>query len=133
MQLTTRSLSLLTSLHPDLRAVVMKAAETATTPFIVTETSRTTARQKQLFDAGASKTMKSRHIPSCNQCNQACAVDLAAVVAGQIRWDWPLYALLAAQMKEAAQSLNQPIEWGGDWNGGFKDGPHFQLKWSDYP
>ena len=55
------------------------------------------------------------------------AVDLAAVVDGQVRWDWPLYSKLATAMKRAAEILNVKIEWGGDWVT-FKDGPHFQLK-----
>ena len=55
------------------------------------------------------------------------AVDLAALVGGSVRWDWPLYEKLATAMKRAAEITNTPIEWGGDWIT-FKDGPHFQLK-----
>ncbi|MBO9419171.1 peptidoglycan-binding protein [Labrenzia sp. R4_2] len=35
-------------------------------------------------------------------------------------------------MKAAAQDLNIPLEWGGDWTS-FFDGPHFQLPWDAYP
>jgi peptidoglycan L-alanyl-D-glutamate endopeptidase CwlK len=62
----------------------------------------------------------------------ACAVDVAALVGNSIRWDWPLYDRIAVAMKLAAQDVNIPIEWGGDWKS-FKDGPHFQLPWRDYP
>jgi peptidoglycan L-alanyl-D-glutamate endopeptidase CwlK len=69
--------------------------------------------------------MKSRHLTGH-------AVDLAALVGGEVRWDWPLYNKLAATMKESAIQLGVPLEWGGDWKS-FKDGPHFQLPWKDYP
>jgi peptidoglycan L-alanyl-D-glutamate endopeptidase CwlK len=60
------------------------------------------------------------------------AVDLAALVGGEIRWDWPLYDRLAVAMKGAAKECGVRIEWGGDWTS-FKDGPHFQLPWQGYP
>jgi peptidoglycan L-alanyl-D-glutamate endopeptidase CwlK len=105
--------------------VVERAIGIASIDFMVTEGLRTVARQKQLVAAGASQTMRSRHITGH-------AVDLAAMVAGKVRWDWPLYAKLAATMKEAAALEGVKIEWGGDWKS-LKDGPHFQLPWSDYP
>jgi peptidoglycan L-alanyl-D-glutamate endopeptidase CwlK len=56
---------------------------------------------------------------------------LAALVLGEVRWDWPLYAKLAGAMKAAAKEVGVPLEWGGDWK--MKDGPHFQLTWAAYP
>lgn len=44
----------------------------------------------------------------------------------------PLYAKLAKAMKQAAKELGVPLEWGSDWKS-FKDGPHFQLPWKQYP
>jgi len=32
----------------------------------------------------------------------------------------------------APRRLRVPIEWGGDWRS-FKDGPHWQLPWAEYP
>jgi peptidoglycan L-alanyl-D-glutamate endopeptidase CwlK len=93
--------------------------------FIVTEGIRTKERQAQLVKSGASTTLNSRHLTGH-------AVDLAVRVDGTIRWDWPLYYKLGAQVKEAARIEGIPIEWGGDWLK-FKDGPHFQLPWSKYP
>ena len=60
------------------------------------------------------------------------AVDLGAFVGGEFRWDWPLYHKIAAAVKQAAKEVAVPIEWGGDWKS-FKDGPHYQLPWKDYP
>jgi peptidoglycan L-alanyl-D-glutamate endopeptidase CwlK len=123
MTLNVRSEKNLNGVHPDLVKVVRKAAETAS--FVVTEGVRTAERQAQLVAVGASQTTKSRHLTGH-------AVDLAALVGTEVRWDWPLYAQLAKVMKQAAQQLNVPIEWGGDWKS-FKDGPHFQLPWDKYP
>jgi len=106
-------------------AIVKRAAKLTPIDFIITEGLRTIERQKQLVAKGASRTMKSRHITGH-------AIDLAAVLDGEVRWDWPLYARLADAMKTAADELQIPIEWGGDWRS-FKDGPHFQLPFEDYP
>jgi peptidoglycan L-alanyl-D-glutamate endopeptidase CwlK len=57
---------------------------------------------------------------------------LGAWIDGEVRWDWPLYYKIADAMKKAAHELDVPLEWGGDWKS-FKDGPHFQLPWKDYP
>jgi peptidoglycan LD-endopeptidase CwlK len=125
MTLNDRSIKALQGVHLDLVRVVYKAAEISEVDFIVTEGLRTVERQKKLVAAGASKTMHSRHI-------HGFAVDLAAVVDGDVRWDWPLYRRLAEAMKEAAYIEGVPLEWGGDWLS-FKDGPHFQLPSSRYP
>ena len=125
MKLNARSEERLKGVHPDLVKIIRKAAEITPVDFIVTEGLRTVERQKQLVAAGASKTMKSRHITGH-------AVDLAVVVEGEVRWDWPLYAKLSKTVKEAAAKVGIPIEWGGDWRT-FKDGPHFQLPSKQYP
>jgi peptidoglycan L-alanyl-D-glutamate endopeptidase CwlK len=121
---SARSLKNLQGVHPDLVRVIRRALELTPVDFAVIEGLRTVARQKQLFAAGASKTMNSRHLTGH-------AVDIAPIVAGQIRWDWPLYHKLAPNVQQAAAESGVPIEWGGDWR--FKDGPHWQLPWSSYP
>jgi peptidoglycan L-alanyl-D-glutamate endopeptidase CwlK len=126
--LNDRSKKKLEGVHVDLVRVVGHAVELATAAgvyFIVTEGLRSVERQRQLVAAGASTTMRSRHLTGH-------AVDLAAVVSGEVRWDWPLYHRLGELVKQAAQDLQVPIEWGGDWKA-FKDGPHFQLPWREYP
>ena len=123
--LSARSLQRLSGVHPDLVAVVKRAIAISGIDFVVLEGVRSVARQKELFDAGASKTMNSRHITGH-------AVDLGALVGGEVRWDWPLYAKIALAVKSAAVQAGVPVEWGGDWKS-FKDGPHFQLPFKDYP
>jgi peptidoglycan L-alanyl-D-glutamate endopeptidase CwlK len=123
--LTAASQEKLSKVHPDLIRVVNKAITITSVGFQVTEGLRTLARQRQLVAAGASQTLKSRHLTGP-------AGELVATVNGKIRWDWPLYYKLADAMKQAAIFEHVPIEWGGDWKT-FKDGPHFQLPWKQYP
>lgn len=139
--LTAKDRARLQGVHPDLVKVVERAAGMVDVPFTVLEGVRTVARQRQLVAAGASRTMKSRHLTGH-------AVDLGALVNGKVRWDWPLYLRLATSLRAAAISENVPVEWGGTWKrlsaGGpvfeaadlsksFPDGPHYQLPFSDYP
>lgn len=130
MKLNTASEARLRGVHPDLVRVVRRCAADWSDPetgFIVTCGLRTIEEQRLLYSKGATRTMRSRHLTGH-------AVDLAATVQGQVRWDWPLYSRLAKAMKDAAKAENKkvPLEWGGDW-ATFKDGPHFQLPVSKYP
>ena len=92
---------------------------------MITEGLRTPARQAELVKAGASRTSNSRHITGH-------AVDVAALVEGQVRWDWPLYGRIAAAFRQAAKELRVPLTWGGDWPK-LRDGPHFELDRKAYP
>ena len=125
-----RSKKRLEGVHPDLVSVVELAITMTMIDFTVLEGVRTHERQLELFAAGATRTMNSRHLVTDK--GEAHAVDLGAYVAGEVRWDWPLYHQLANAMKLAAVELGIKIEWGGDWRS-FKDGPHFQLPWDEYP
>lgn len=138
--LDARSEAKLQGIHPDLVRVVHKAAAMLDMDFTVLEGLRTLARQKELFAHHATRTMKSRHLTGH-------AVDLGAMIAGGIRWDWPLYLKLAAVVKAAAAAENVPIRWGGTWkqladtpeitakvlSKTFPDGPHFELPSALYP
>lgn len=120
-----RSLDNLDGVHPDLQAVAHKALELASIDFVVIEGLRSVSRQKKLFESGASRTMNSRHLTGH-------AIDIAAWVDGTVRWDWPLYDVLAVYFKKAANDLGVKIIWGGDWQS-FKDGPHYELCRWEYP
>lgn len=136
-----RSLSRLEGVHPDLVRVVKKAAAMSSLDFTVLEGLRTAARQKQLYDQGATKTMNSRHLTGH-------AVDLAPMIGGTVRWDWGLYLKLAEFVRSASIHENVPIRWGGAWklltdikgpitakvlSRSFPDGPHFELPRANYP
>lgn len=123
--LGARSLSRLAGVHPDLVRVVKRAAAMSDLDFTVLEGLRTIDRQKQLMAQGATKTMNSRHLTGH-------AVDLAPMLGGEIRWDWPLYHRLAKTVKAAAAAEKVALTWGGDFRS-FKDGPHWELSWKAYP
>jgi peptidoglycan L-alanyl-D-glutamate endopeptidase CwlK len=113
-----RSEDNLKDVHPDLVRVVRHALTITPIDFVVIEGLRTVARQKALYEKGATWTMNSRHLTGH-------AVDLAAWVDGTIRWDWPLYEKIAFTMKTAALKEDVTIVCGVDWK--VKDGPHFEL------
>lgn len=123
--LSQRSLKNLEGVHEDLVLVVKRALEITPVDFTVIEGIRSKERQKKLFESGASKTMNSRHLTGH-------AVDLAAWVDGKIDWHWEYYEKIADAIKAAGKELGIAVEWGGDWKS-FKDGPHFQLTWKEYP
>lgn len=124
-KLSQKSIDRLSGVHQDLVDVVKRAIEITECDFTVLEGVRSVARQEQLVKAGASQTMKSRHLTGH-------AVDLGAMVNGSVRWDWPLYDKIALAMKAAAIEKQVAIEWGGQWKS-FPDGPHFQLTFEEYP
>lgn len=116
--------------------------------FRVTEGLRTIERQRELVASGASRTMDSKHLTGH-------AVDLAAFVGPEPRWELNLYYRLALVMRNAAVARGIGVVWGGCWRnladlGGsedaiaaavgaygersrlagrrpFVDGPHFEL------
>lgn len=120
-----RSIARLQDVHPDLVRVVRRAAAMSSLDFAVLEGLRTLPRQKQLLAQGATRTLNSRHLTGH-------AVDLAPMIGGTVSWDWPLYDRLAKVVKAAADHEDVPITWGGDWES-FKDGPHWELPWKQYP
>ena len=122
---SSRSLRNLEAVHPDLVAVAHRALQITEIDFIVTEGLRTREKQMELVRAGASRTTRSRHLTGH-------AIDIAAWVAGQVRWDWHLYEELSHAFKQAAAELKVPIVWGGDWKA-FRDGPHYELTRTEYP
>lgn len=134
MKLNASSEAKLARVRGELAKVIRRAAALSTDPavgFVVTTGLRSVADQRLMVAKGASKTMRSRHLPG-KVTGLAHAVDLAVTINGKLRWDWPLYAKLAAIVKRAARDVGVPVEWGGDWKS-FKDGPHFQLPWDKFP
>ncbi|KQP48254.1 peptidase M15 [Brevundimonas sp. Leaf280] len=124
-RLSSRSRARLIGVHPALIAVVEAAIARTPVDFMITEGLRTTERQAVLVRAGASRTTRSRHLTGH-------AVDVAALVEGQVRWDWPLYDRIAQAFKAAARDLKAPLIWGGDWKT-LRDGPHFELDRKAFP
>ena len=158
-QLGTKSKQRLVGVHPDLVKVVTLAITLSPQDFTVLEGVRTEATQREYVRTGASQTMDSRHLKGPQ--GHGRAVDLAAWVAGGIRWEWALYPPIADAMRRAAIQLDIPVRWGGSWvllndlaslaavnrsvsdytaarkaqrRKAFLDGPHFELpKSARYP
>jgi peptidoglycan L-alanyl-D-glutamate endopeptidase CwlK len=133
MQISAVSERRLKGVHPDLVRVVRRCAKNwkdKDTGWIITCGVRSLEEQKLLLAKGATRTMRSRHLKAPNGYSHA--VDFACTIKGVPRWDWPLYHKLAVAVKTAAKAEKVPIEWGGDWRS-FKDGPHYQLPWKQYP
>ena len=126
--LNDRSLRALSGVHPDLVAVVLRAAENESVPFIVTEGLRTPERQAVLVASGRSRTLRSLNL-------DGRAVDLCvSLPGGGVSWERGAYKILALSVKAAAHELGIPVEWGGEAFGpAFVDGPHFQLNPHFYP
>lgn len=114
-----RSRDNLTGVHPDLIRIASLALTVSPLDFVVIEGRRTHERQKQLVRAGASRTYQSKHLTGH-------AIDVAAWVDGEIRWDWPLYPILGSAFKSSAASLGATFVWGGDWPR-LRDGPHMEI------
>lgn len=121
-KLGTRSLQSLSGVHPDLVDVVKLAITITGVDFTVIEGIRNINRQRELYKAGKSTTMNSRHITGH-------AVDM---VPWPVDWnDLERFEIMAEAMKTAAYSLEIPIVWGGDWKS-FYDAPHFELDRKKY-
>ena len=122
-KLGTRSLQNLSGVHPDLVAVVKRAIQITEQDFTVIEGIRNIDRQRQLYRTGASKTLNSRHLTGH-------AVDM---VPWPVDWnDLERFEVMSEAMKQAAEELDIPIVWGGDWKS-FYDAPHFELDRKVYP
>lgn len=103
-------------------------------PFIVVEGVRTMARQRELYDRGATLTLRSKHLTGD-------AVDLAPwkdkdsdgkVDTDEIDWnDIQSFRDMAGVVVNAADSLRVAIRWGGTFRTAsgkpWFDGPHFEL------
>ena len=120
----SKSKERLKGVHPDMVKIMEEAIKESPLDFSITEGVRTLERQKELFEAGKSQTMNSRHL-------KGFAVDIAVLVDGKITWEFSKYQIVADHIKKVAKDLGIPIVWGGDWIS-FKDGPHFELHRSKY-
>ncbi len=120
-----RSEDNLEGVNSALVGVVRRALELSTVDFIVIEGRRTQERQRQLYNAGASKTMISRHL-------SGNAVDLLPVGADWNNYKCWLPVLVA--MRQAGQELGVKLRFGITWTDNpedrpakFLDAPHVEI------
>lgn len=121
---SAKSSERLAKVHPDLQRVFNEAIKNSPLDFSITEGLRTKERQKELFSAGKSQTMNSRHLTGK-------AVDIAVLVDGKVTWDVKYYRIVTDHVKAVAKELNIPIVCGIDWTG-FVDAVHIELHRSKY-
>jgi len=122
-QLGSKSKSNLVGVHPIMAAIVTRAIELTKQDFMVFEGPRTLERQKKLVASGASKTLKSMHIPKPDVYGKVPgelghAVDLVPYIDGQARWEWGAIYPIAAAVGQAAteQGVADKVCWGGVWD-----------------
>lgn len=115
-----RSLRNLRGVHPDLIAVARLGLRLSPHDYMITEGVRTIERQRELYAAGASHTMHSKHLIGD-------AFDFAVIIDGVITWDFNLYRDVADEIKRSAEFMGTKITWGGDWQS-LRDGPHIQRE-----
>lgn len=109
-KLSRRSRDNLVGVGPDLVAVVERAIQITKVDFAVTEGVRTAARQRELFEKGASQIAEGgTHV-------KGEAVDLVAFLGGRISWELNLYDDIADAMRLAALEVNVGLRWGAAWN-----------------
>lgn len=129
-----RSRDSLIRVHSDLVLVMFRALQLSPIDFIITEGERSLKRQRALIASGDSQLknpQSSRHI--ANSQGIVHAVDFVPWVDGHVSWEWWHFDPVGAAIKRASVELTIPVEWGGDWTGRYKDGPHVQLPKPLYP
>jgi peptidoglycan LD-endopeptidase CwlK len=107
--LSKKSWDILNTAKPELVAVVSKAIQITKVDFGVIEGLRTVEKQREYYEAGASKTMNSKHITGD-------AVDLVAYIGSRPSWELNLYDDIADAIRQVAIDFNVSIRWGGAWN-----------------
>lgn len=125
MSLTAASAARRAGVDKSLLDVLDLAAQTCPFDLVLLEGVRSTMRQAELYAARASQTMDSAHL-------SGDAVDIGAVLGGDVRWDWPLYYTIAVHMQQACISLAVPLRWGGCWDTELSIGSHPESMASGY-
>jgi len=108
-RLSSRSLGRLEGVDEQLVSCVHRAITLTKIDFGVSEGVRSLARQEELFNKGASKTMRSNHLTGK-------AVDLVAYIGSQVSWELKVYDDIAEAMKESAIEVGIPLRWGAAWH-----------------
>lgn len=134
-KLSQRSLRNLEGVHPALVACVLRAIEITEQDFTVIEGVRSIQKQREYFNKGASKTMKSYHLVQDDGYGHA--VDIYPYYDGSVQVNAPLrrFRLIKEAMFDAAREIGIHITWGADWDGDgdtsderFVDSPHYQIE-----
>lgn len=104
----------LQGVDPGLVRVVERAIELTTVDFGVSEGLRSLSRQRELYEAGASRTLDSYHLPDAN--GVGWAVDLYAWIAGKPQWQSAPMHAIAVAMRQAGIEQSYSLVWGAVWD-----------------
>jgi peptidoglycan L-alanyl-D-glutamate endopeptidase CwlK len=127
MAFSQKEIDRLKQLHPDLRKVVLRmdAYLPAGFHFSIFEVLRSSARQQELFDAGYSKTLNSKHLKQTDGYSHA--VDIIPIKNRKLDWEYKDgFETIAKAMYKAAIELGVQIKWGllfYDWD----DDGHWEM------
>lgn len=121
----------LDGVHPTLIDWVYRVA--AVVPVLVVEGLRGSLRQRDLYNSGATRTLKSYHLKQ--ETGYGHAIDLAPYVNRELDWNsLGEFWFLGGIGKTIAKEMRVPIIWGRDWDDdndfkdqSFNDFPHWQL------
>jgi peptidoglycan L-alanyl-D-glutamate endopeptidase CwlK len=110
MKYSRSSLNNLSTCHQDLQDLFHAVLEFGYFDLTIIEGKRSLERQKQLFNEGASKTMKSKHLTGH-------AVDVGIYKNGGIDWnDKNAYYVLAGIVTAISDEIGVKVRWGGNWD-----------------
>tara|TARA_R110000764_G_scaffold12604_2_gene36866 strand:- start:430 stop:885 length:456 start_codon:yes stop_codon:yes gene_type:complete len=108
-KLSQRSLDTMAGVDERLVAVAKLAIQNTSVDFGVICGLRTIQEQRVLFDKGASKTMKSKHI-------DGNALDLMAYIGSRGSWELKLYDKIGDAIIDAAKEVGVALRWGAAWH-----------------
>lgn len=103
-----RSQNKLDTVIPELQQVATLALKYSDIDFGVVEGIRTLSRQKRLDKAGASKTLRSKHL-------DGHALDVLAYLGRRSSYNSKLYYKIAEAFQRASVELGIKVRWGGCW------------------
>ena len=134
MELTKLSIQRLKSCDKRLYLITIEAIKKSPYQFIITSGYRTIDEQQKLYAQGRNESGKIvTNIDGINKKSNhnyfpSRAFDIAIIIEDKVTWDIQYYKIVAQHIKDTAIKMGFKIQWGGDWEGNFKDMPHFELK-----
>ncbi len=128
-----KSLERLSTCDDRLQKIANLAIKISTVDFGISCGHRSIEEQQKLYAQGRTAPGKIvTYVDGVNRMsmhnyNPSRAFDVYAYVNGKARWAKSYYYAIADAVKQAADTFDIEIEWGGDWTS-FHDLPHFELK-----
>jgi len=123
-ELSSKSLSKLKGVHPDLVRVAKRAIELTSIDFGISDGVRTQTRQLELVGQGKSETENSKHL--LQSSGYGHAIDVYAWVNGKANWTNRMYGPIVQAFVTAAIEEEVQLRFGHLWLT-FWDSVHIEL------